>query len=72
MSRKPLFNRSRFDLAIDLGPEKQHQSGNVEPHQQNNDSAKRAVGQGIKVEKVQIDVQAKRGKEPEEHSHNGA
>jgi hypothetical protein len=34
---KAFFCGSGFDLAVDLGAEQKHESGDVEPHEQNDD-----------------------------------
>src|ERR1017187_2331674 len=76
-SRRESWHRSHFrqcgkaplrcgglDLAVDLAPEQQHQSAEIEPRQKNNHRAQRPVDGRVAVEEVQVDTQADRGEHP--------
>jgi hypothetical protein len=66
------FGGGGFDLAVDLCTEQKHESGYVEPCEQNDDGPERAVGVGVEVEEVEIDAQGERSEEPEEDADGSA
>jgi len=48
------FRRRCFNFNVDLSSKKQHQPGDVEPHEKDDDCSKRAVSERKTVEEMQV------------------
>ena len=68
MEAQAHFSRSGFDFTVDLGAQKKHQTGDIEPGQQNNHRAKRPVGKRIVIKVMKVDTEAEGGQEPSEEA----
>ena len=66
------FGDGGFDFGVDFRAEQKREAGDVEPGEQNDDRAQRAVGDGVTVEKVEINAQGNGGEEPEQDADGGA
>ena len=55
---------STFDLAVDLGAEKQHEAGDVKPREQNDDRAEGAVGKREAGKVMEVDAEAQGAEKP--------
>src|ERR1017187_7836968 len=66
------FSRGGFDFTVDLSAQKKHQTGDIEPGQQNNHRAKRPVSKRIGIEVMKVDTEAEGGQEPSEQAQGPA
>src|SRR6516162_154356 len=58
-----LRNRG-LNLGVDFSTQQEHQSSDVEPHEQDDDGAERTVRLRIRVEEMQVDAKPERSQQP--------